>query len=404
MFVYPLDGAIPPAGAFGRRRVRPRICIADAKHHIRIFLAEALEELGFLTCECADIDAVTVALGQQQPDLVVIGLSAGGVEAAEILRRLAENNFGGKVLLLGPRGLPMVAAVCALGETLGLNLLPVLGTPFDSVGLRDSVSEFLPIEAPPAHPVDVAEALDAGWLELWYQPKLDTRTLSVSGTEALIRMRHPAWGIISPDYFIPSDGDPHFRAMSDFVIDQAVSDWRYFISEHGPIELAINLPIDFLQDTASVRGLCRRIPDHAGFTQLIVEINGTEILRHMPLLDDLAREVRFHNICLSIDDMGAEWPSFASLAHFPFVEIKVDRKFIAGCADDRLKQLVCRRIIALAKQYGARTVAEGVETRAEFQCARDLGFDMVQGFFIAKPMNAKKFANTILRRPVVLAR
>jgi EAL domain-containing protein (putative c-di-GMP-specific phosphodiesterase class I) len=75
-------------------------------------------------------------------------------------------------------------------------------------------------------PVDVVEAMSAGWLELWYQPKVDTHTVAVSGAEALIRMRHPTWGIVTPAYFIPDDGDPQFRALSEFVIDQAIHDWH----------------------------------------------------------------------------------------------------------------------------------------------------------------------------------
>ena len=93
---------------------------------------------------------------------------------------------------------------------------------------------------------------------------------------------------------------------------------------------------------------------------------------------------------MSIDNLGAEWPSLMELNDFPFVEIKVDREFVAGCADNRLKQSVCRRILELADGFGARTVAEGVETRADFQMARELGFDLTQGFFFAKPMEAEQ--------------
>ena len=88
----------------------------------------------------------------------------------------------------------------------------------------------------------------------------------------------------------------------------------------------------------------------------------------------------------------------AGLHDFPFVEIKVDRKFVAGCADDRLKQTVCRQILDLADGYGARTIAEGVETKADFIAVREMGFDLVQGFLFAKPMTAKKFARTMLSR------
>src|SRR5262249_49426176 len=95
---------------------------------------------------------------------------------------------------------------------------------------------------------------------------------------------------------------------------------------------------------------------------------------------------------ISIDDLGEEWPSLTELEDFPLVELKVDRKFITGCADAPLKRKVCRRIIDLADRYGIRTVAQGVETRDDFHAVREMGFDLVQGFMFGRPMAAKKFA------------
>lgn len=388
---------------FGHRKMRPRACIADGNPHVRTVLAEALEELGFVTCACPRCDDLGEIVDQNVPDLVVLGLSEGSAKEIRVLDALAGRQFGGKILLLGARDRPAIAAIQELGHELGLEMLPPLATPVNELSLRDSVAQLVPVHEPPTPPVDVAEAVNAGWLALWYQPKLDLRTLSVDSAEALIRMRHPAWGVVPPAYFIPDDSDPHFRELSEFVIHQAIEDWRYLVVAHGPIELAINLPIDFLRDPISVRSLCHQMPDHPAFHGLVVEVNGTEVLRNLTLMKDVAREVRFHNIAISIDDLGAEWTSFRDTACFPFVEIKVDRKFIAGCAEDRLKQVICRRIIELADSVGARTVAEGVETRADFLCVRELGFDVVQGFLFAKPMPAKKLVRTVLGRPLTIA-
>jgi EAL domain-containing protein (putative c-di-GMP-specific phosphodiesterase class I) len=166
--------------------------------------------------------------------------------------------------------------------------------------------------------------------------------------------------------------------------------------------MAINLPFAFFQDSTSVGSLCQQIPDHPAFNGLIVEINGTEVTRNLELLRDVARQLRFHKIAISIDDVGAEWPLLAGLHDFPFVEIKVDRKFVAGCADDRLKERICCKILELADGYGARTVAEGIETKADFLAVREMGFDAVQGFFFARPSTPKKFARTMLGRPVTM--
>jgi EAL domain-containing protein (putative c-di-GMP-specific phosphodiesterase class I)/CheY-like chemotaxis protein len=390
------------ATTFGRRKVAPRVCVADCKPHIRSFVREALEELGFITSECAQAAGLRALVADQRPDLFVLGLSAGGIAANEMLETLCALKFDGKVLLFGPRASPMVTAIRQVGEALGLTMLPLLPTPFSDKDLRASLNALLPIEAPPNPPVDVAEALHANWLELWYQPKIEVRSLTLSGAEALVRMRHPTWGAVLPDHFLPDEGDPHFCTLSDFVTHRAVDDWRYFVGQHGHVEIAINLPVAYFEHPKAIERLSRNMPGHPAFEGMIVEMKSADLIHNLPLAKNVAEKLRFHNIGVAIDDLGEEWPQLMGLSDFPFVEIKVDRKFVAGCATDRLKQSVCRRILELADGFGARTVAEGVETRADFLAARELGFDLIQGFFFAKPMEPQKFARRILGRPVAM--
>jgi EAL domain-containing protein (putative c-di-GMP-specific phosphodiesterase class I) len=105
--------------------------------------------------------------------------------------------------------------------------------------------------------------LEPNWLELWYQPKIDSQTLSLRGAEALLRMRHPHLGIVQPASFIPEDGDPRFQALSQFV-------------EQRRVDISINLPVSFLRDPACLDYLYRQLPDHTAFDGIMVEVNGTE--------------------------------------------------------------------------------------------------------------------------------
>ena len=375
------------------RRVMPLVCVTDGKQHIRKFLREALSEFGFTIYECIEVGELRTALDVRPPDLVVLGLTAGEIGAGEMLRTLAAKDFNGKVLPFVPRDSALLGPIQELAEELGVAMLPPLLMPFSNVRLRESIAMFLP-EASSDPLVDMTEAVRAGWLELWYQPKIDAHTMVTRGVEALLRIRHPAWGIVPPAYFVPDHGDPRFHPVSESVISRAVDDWHYFFAQRGPIETAINLPMAFLQDPESISRLCRQLPDHTAFDGLIVEVNGTEVVRNLHSANDLARQLRLHKIAISIDALGAEWLSLTGLCSFPFVEIKVDRKFVTGCAEDRLKQSICRRIVDLADSYGARTVAEGVETWADFLAVREMGFDLVQGFLFAKPMSAEKFTQT----------
>jgi EAL domain-containing protein (putative c-di-GMP-specific phosphodiesterase class I)/CheY-like chemotaxis protein len=393
-----------PATTFGRRKVTPRACVADSKKHLRAFLTDVLEDLGFVTCECARADELGMILETQLPDLVVLGLSVDGIEAGRILENLVRGNFGGQVLVIGARASVMVKAVQQVGEEYGIAMLPPLTTPFAAESLRERVATLLPDEPAPSPAVNASEALHAGWLELWYQQKVDARTLVRCGAEALVRMRHPSWGVVPPAYFIPEDDDPYCLRLAEFVIDRATEDWRYLFERQSPTDISINLPVSFLKNRDAVRDLCRRTPAHPKFGGLLIEINSAEVIANLDLLIEVAKEVRFHNIAVSIDDLGADWPALMGLANFPFVELKVDRQFVTGCANDRLKQTVCRRIIELARGYGARVVAEGVESRADFVAANEMGFDLVQGYLFGKPMALKKFARSALVHPVLGAK
>jgi EAL domain-containing protein (putative c-di-GMP-specific phosphodiesterase class I) len=372
-------------------RRRTDVCVLDAQQQMRTFVAGTLEELGFVTCECAHLAELPAVLVSRLPDVVVIGSSAGGIEACEIMELLAADDFDGHVLVLGSRASPMVAAVREFGKRLGLRMLPLLATPFSREDVRDCIAALMPSELAAIYPANAREALAAVPLDLLYQPKIDTRTLALSGAEALMRPLH------SPAHVSPND-TPCLGPVLELVIEQAISDCRYFAARYGDFEIAINLPIAFLQDPKAVKKLCQQIPDQSAFGGLIVEIDAAEAVRNLRPVKDVARLLRDRPVAVSIDNVGIEWPLLSELDEFPFVEIKVARQFVVGCAGDRRKQTMCRRIIDLADAVGARSVAEGVESRSDLVAVLEMGFSLAQGSLLAAPMSAKTFTRTVLGR------
>src|SRR5260370_15508646 len=161
---------------FGRRKVTHRVCVADSKKHLRAFLTDVLQDLGFVTSHCAKADELGMMLETQLPDLIVLGLSADGIEAGKILEILVRREFGGKVLAIGARESIIVKAVQQVGEEYGLAMLPALTTPFAAGTLRERVVMLLPEEPAPSPAVNVPEALHAGSLQLSYHPPPDPPT------------------------------------------------------------------------------------------------------------------------------------------------------------------------------------------------------------------------------------
>jgi EAL domain-containing protein (putative c-di-GMP-specific phosphodiesterase class I) len=368
-------------------RRRTDVCVLDAQQQMRTFLADTLEELGFVTCECAHLAELPAVLVSRLPDVVVIGSSAGGIEACETMELLAADDFDGRVLVLGSRASPMVAAVREFGKRLGLRMLPLLATPFSREDVRDCIAALMPSELAAIYPANAREALAAVPLDLLYQPKIDTRTLALSGAEALMRPLH------SPAYISPND-TPCLGPVLELVIEQAISDCRYFAARYRHFEIAINLPIAFVQDPEAIKKLCQQIPEQSAFGGLIVEIDAAEAVRNLRPVKDVARLLRDRPVAVSIDNVGIEWPLLSELDEFPFVEIKVARQLVVGCAGDRRKQAICRRIIDLADAVGARSVAEGVESQSDLVAVLEMGFSLAQGSLLAAPMSSPRSARS----------
>ena len=150
----------------------PLVCVTDGKHHIRKLLREVLSEFNCSIYECVEVGELSAALDARPPDLVILGLTAGGISAGEMLRTLAAKNFGSKVLPFAQRDSAVIGTIHELAEQLGISLLAPLLMPFSNERLRGSIAILLP-EASSGPLVDMAEAVRAGWLELWYQPKID---------------------------------------------------------------------------------------------------------------------------------------------------------------------------------------------------------------------------------------
>jgi EAL domain-containing protein (putative c-di-GMP-specific phosphodiesterase class I) len=364
---------------------------------VRSFLADILEDLGFVVRECAAAQ-VGQMLTDFQPDLIVLGPLGGEEEIFALLHGLTARSFAGKVMLFGGRSSPTLMQAQEWAEQLGLTMVPPLGTPFRDESLKDNLSAFLPIDPPPTVPVDVEQALANDWLELWYQPKVQTRSLTVGGAEALIRMRHPVWGIVLPAYFIPAANDPFQHKLTEFVIKRVVADRAMFAAQAAPIDLSINLPLAALEDSASFDGIVAQLPRIAALKGLLVEIDCAEVIADLPLVRQIATRLAFHEIGIVVDNIGPEGASLGEQSGLPFAEFKAARQYVDGCADDRLKRAVCSEIVATARGAGARSVAVGIERPADFETAARLGFDRMQGFMLAKPMAADKFMRTILAR------
>jgi EAL domain-containing protein (putative c-di-GMP-specific phosphodiesterase class I) len=203
---------------------------------------------------------------------------------------------------------------------------------------------------------------------------------------------------VSPAYFVPTANDPYLNGLSQFVIARSLADSMQFAAANHQVQISIRLPLLALEDMQFIDSMMRHLPDKVRTNGLLIAVDCIDLVNELALVQRVAAQLASRNIGISINDIDAQGASLAGRRALPVVEMKVDRKYIRGCADDRIKQAHCTEIVAIARDTGAKSVAEGVETQSDFLVVRDLGFDLLQGHMFAKPMAPHKFERAMLAR------
>jgi EAL domain-containing protein (putative c-di-GMP-specific phosphodiesterase class I) len=261
-----------------------------------------------------------------------------------------------------------------------------------------------PKKAAAALPADgtltLADALGRGWLELWYQPKIELRTMRLYGAEALVRARHPERGIIPPGMFLPGASEADMLALTEIVILTALKDWDDFAANGMSLRLAVNTPVSALVQLPINDMVRAERPKAENWPGLILEVTEDEIIGDLTLANEVADALKASQCSLALDDFGAGYSSIARLKQLPFSELKIDRAYVMNCNTDRVNAGLCEVFIELAKRFELKTVAEGVETVHEAHKLQALGCDVGQGYLYGRPMSKAQLI-AILRRRLV---
>jgi EAL domain-containing protein (putative c-di-GMP-specific phosphodiesterase class I)/FixJ family two-component response regulator len=383
--------------------------VLDDEPEVGTVVCEMLSGIGISARKFVDSEQFLHDVSRSNPDLVILDLALGNTDAVEIIRQLETLKFSGKVLLASGRGESMLSEIEQIGRTHSLYMLPSLRKPFRI----DDIEQRL-LAAPEPHVAKPAgeaprrsaregyprlrleEALRKNWLEVWYQPKIDLKSLTVCGAEALIRGRHPEHGVIEPGELLPPPGDQLYKPLSFFVLRQTMTDWAVFAEKGFPLRLSINVPASVLKTSDFVDLARRQIPHSPSFPGVIIEVTEDEFIRNPEWMREVATQLKLYNAWISIDDFGTAYASLTRLTDLPFIELKLDRSFVANCATDRLKYALCQTVVDLAHRFGASLCAEGVESAEDLRCLTRLGFDSAQGYFLAKPMLRERFVAAFL--------
>ena len=246
---------------------------------------------------------------------------------------------------------------------------------------------------------DLDLAIERKDFELLYQPQMD-RSGRLIAAEALLRWSLPDGRIVAPDFFIPiAEQTGQIRALSQWVLETAcaqLSDWQ----QQGlqPLSLAINLSAVQLEPTTQEPALVNVLLDACqrhGITpnQLDLEITETAVLHDKELALQQLNAVVSAGFGLAIDDFGTGYSCLQTLQRFPVHFVKIDKSFVQQLPDSTMDRQLVESVLMIARQLQLQTVAEGVETEAQWQLLHDLGCDSFQGYLFAKPLTGYAMAD-----------
>jgi EAL domain-containing protein (putative c-di-GMP-specific phosphodiesterase class I)/ActR/RegA family two-component response regulator len=385
---------------------RPLAYVLDDETAVAMMVCKQLTMLGMEAWQFSEPIRFFQSLRVARPKLIVLDLGLGRSDAVEVLQQLDALKFEGRILLISGRDQRTLTEIEKVGRSHGLQMLRSLQKPFRAIELKHRCEE-QPEPIPPSSKpsptrtkpsVDLAEAIREGWLEVWYQAKINLKSLTVGGAEALIRANHPVHGLITPIDLLPPAGDPLYRPLSSFVLRRTMEDWSLFAQRGYPLKLAINVPASVLGAPGFVEEVRKAIPYDQSFPGLLIEMTEDEVIANPAWIGEVMARLRIYNTAISIDDFGTAHASLSRLKDLPFSEIKLDRSFVTGCASDPVKYGLCETVADLAHRFEASTCAEGIETIDDLRCLVSLGFDSGQGFLFAKPMARADFCNSLASR------
>ncbi len=382
----------------------PRLMVVDDEVDMGEFVCAVAEKEGF---KAINTDRASDFIEQFHDDtaVVVLDLFMPDVDGIELIRFLGKRQSKALIILMSGVDMSVLHSARELAVELGLDVIGTLTKPFRRDDLRDLLSKTsckpgglaqgLPASQAPHEMTedDLRQAIASGDLTTFFQPQVELISRSVVGAEALVRWRHPEYGLISPSCFIPlAEKTGLVDAIADVVLPEAVTQCRIWHDAGMPLRVSVNICPETLRDLSFPEKLLRLMDEHnLDPASLVIEITENTMINDISRSLDILTRIRMKGLQLSIDDFGTGHSSLEKLARIPFTELKIDQSFIKNIDYDKESRTIAKLSVMLAHEMNMSVIAEGIETEAAWDILIELGCDHVQGFWIGRPMPPEAF-------------
>lgn len=240
---------------------------------------------------------------------------------------------------------------------------------------------------------ELKEALAAGQLELYYQPKLSISANQFESIECLIRWIHPVHGFIPPDEFIGlAEQTGAIRYVTHWALREALMQQRKWSQQGYTFNMAVNISALDLVDMKLPAYVSELLSEfNVQPNMLTLEVTESAIMGDPESAIKALKTLRRMGIILSIDDFGTGFSSMAQLKKMPVDELKIDKAFVLELASNQDDKVMVKTLVALADNLGLKTVAEGVEDQDALDYLEQIGCTKAQGYHLSRPLSISHF-------------
>ncbi|HSC69521.1 MAG TPA: EAL domain-containing response regulator [Cellvibrio sp.] len=376
------------------------ILVTDDSLTQRQYAKELCADLGISDLHGAanGVDALQV-LETHAVDIVLIDLEMPIMDGVELIRSMAQKKYVSSVIILSAKDPILIASVGTMAEADGLHVLGTFQKPLLPDALECSLLRYLQDAKAKANEpkhaienevtaVELGQALANSELTLAFQPKLTVQGLLLKGVEALARWRHPQKGMISPGVFIPlAERHGMIDTLTRHLLQVAFQHKKNWQNYGLRFNLAFNLSPLSLADSDMVDCLCKLAEEYGiAPAEITFEITENALLGELASAIRTLARLRLKGFHIAIDDYGTGFANAQQLSRVPATELKIDRSLVHRSAARPQQRTILASTVDLAKNLNLTTVAEGVETAEDFKIIRDLGVDLVQGYYFSKPL------------------
>ncbi|KFK92346.1 MULTISPECIES: EAL domain-containing protein [unclassified Serratia (in: enterobacteria)] len=384
-----------------------KVLVLDEHPHSIRHIHAMLRATGLFDVRIANSAAGALSLLENHHfHLAIIDMSMPNVDGFQFISEISKRQMNTMLALVSTRSRSLMNSVSLVAKEHGLAVIGTFNKPFCEKALqlllqqmRSKVGEIPPKHREyvnTQHTFDkrmVENGLKIGDIKAWFQPKIDLGSGKIVGAEALTRWDHPEYGFMVAGSFLDAVRRYKLQQALFFRMLNDALDAHLLWQHSGyTVPVSLNLPVPLLDDPQLPDQLFQQVTERGvDPANLCFELLEDEAISHPVNYYMGTSRLRLKKFGLAQDNFGREYNSMYSLISTPFTELKIDKSFVNGVADDDMRKTALISSVQLGRQLGLTVTAEGVETTRDLQFLRRIGCDFAQGFLISAAISAEDF-------------